>query len=153
MTEGFFDDIKEFFKKTNSTPVIFKDQSKSFMITFTIFKDQSERFMNIFRNFKDQSQRFNIFGITCRYKKAEMLLSASSALEKKVKHTRITTDKEKLRIILKVLEAVKENFPGTKSFIDDMMEEQCQKEKISVEEVIFLQFQKQKSCKRYFIRL
>ena len=110
------------------------------MITFTIFKDQSERFMNIFRNFKDQSQRFNIFGITCRYKNAEMLLSASSAPEKKVKHTRITTDEKKLRIILKVLEAVKKNFPGTKNFIDDMMEEQCQKEKMSVEEVIFLQF-------------
>ena len=96
--------------------------------------------MNIFRNFKDQSQRFNIFGITCRYKNAEMLLSASSAPEKKVKHTCITTDKKKLRIILKVLEAVKKFFSGTKNFIDDMMEEQCQKEKISVEEVIFLQF-------------
>ena len=35
------------------------------------------------------------------------------------------------------LEAVKGNFPDTKNFIDDMMEEQCQKEKISVEEVIF----------------
>ena len=110
------------------------------MITFRIFKDQSERFMIIFRNFKDQSQCFNIFGIMYRYKNAEMLLGASSALEKKVKHTRITMDKKKLRIILKVLEAVKENFPDAKNFIDDMMEEQCQKENISVEEVIFLQF-------------
>ena len=45
-------------------------------------------------------------------------------------------DKKKLRISLKVLEAVKE-FPNTKNFIDNMMEEQCQEEKISVEEVIF----------------
>ena len=46
-------------------------------------------------------------------------------------------DKKKLRISLKVLEAVKENFPDTKNFINDIMEEQCQKENISVEEVIF----------------
>ena len=48
-------------------------------------------------------------------------------------------DKKKLKISLKVLEAVKERFPDTKSFIDDMMEEQREKEKISVKEVIFLQ--------------
>ena len=46
-------------------------------------------------------------------------------------------DKKRLRIRLKVLEAVKERFPDSKNFIDDMMEEQCQKENISVEEVIF----------------
>ena len=39
--------------------------------------------MIIFRNAKDQSQRFNIFGIMYRYKNAEMLLDAYSALEKK----------------------------------------------------------------------
>ena len=48
-------------------------------------------------------------------------------------------NKKKTRISLKVLEAVKERLPDTKNFIDDMMEEQCQKEKTSVEEVIFLQ--------------
>ena len=47
-------------------------------------------------------------------------------------------DKKRLRISLKVLEAMKESFPDTKNFIDDMMKEQCQKEKISVEKVIFL---------------
>ena len=46
-------------------------------------------------------------------------------------------DKKKLRISLKVLEVVKENFPDTKYFIDNMMEEQCQEKKVSVEEVIF----------------
>ena len=61
-------------------------------------------------------------------------------------------DKKKLRISLKVLEAVKERFPDTKNFIDNMMEEQCQEEKISVEEVIFLQVKKQKvSSKISFI--
>ena len=46
-------------------------------------------------------------------------------------------DKKRLRITLKVLEAVKERFPDTINFINNMMEEQCQEEKISVEEVIF----------------
>ena len=45
-------------------------------------------------------------------------------------------DKKTLRISLKVLGAVQESFPDTKNFIDNMMEEQCQEEKISVEEVI-----------------
>ena len=59
-------------------------------------------------------------------------------------------DKKKLRISLKVLEAVKE-FPNTKNFIDNMMEEQCQEEKISVEEVIFYKSKKQKvSSKNIF---
>ena len=53
-------------------------------------------------------------------------------------------DKKRLRINLKVLEAVKENFPDTQNFIDKMIEEQCQKEKISVEEVIFFTSQKSK---------
>ena len=34
-------------------------------------------------------------------------------------------DKKRLRISLKVLEAVIERFPETKNFIDNMMEEQC----------------------------
>ena len=46
-------------------------------------------------------------------------------------------DKKKLRISLKVLEAVKECFPDTIDFINNMMEEQCREEKISVEEKIF----------------
>ena len=52
---------------------------------------------------------------------------------------RITVDKKRLKISLKVLGAVKEHFPDTKNLIEDMVDEQCQKEKISVEEVIFLQ--------------
>ena len=48
-------------------------------------------------------------------------------------------DKKRLNITLKILGAVKEHFPDTKNSIEDMKDEQCQKEKISVEEVIFLQ--------------
>ena len=46
-------------------------------------------------------------------------------------------DKKRLNITLKVLRAVKKHFPDTKNFIEDMINEQCQKEKISVEEVTF----------------
>ena len=46
-------------------------------------------------------------------------------------------DKKRSRVILKVLGAVKEHFPDTKNFIEDLTDEQSQKEKRSVEEVIF----------------
>ena len=37
-----------------------------------------------------------------------------------------------------MLGAVKVKYPETKQFVDDTMEEECQKEKISANEVIFL---------------
>ena len=46
-------------------------------------------------------------------------------------------DKKRLKIALAVLDAVRVKFPETKKFIDDTMEDECQKEKISAEEVIF----------------
>ena len=46
-------------------------------------------------------------------------------------------DKKWLKIALAVLDAVKGKFPETKKSIDDTMEDKCQKEKISIEEVIF----------------
>ena len=42
-------------------------------------------------------------------------------------------DKKRLRVALKVLESVKTKYPETK----DLRDEECQKEKIPVEEVIF----------------
>ena len=61
-------------------------------------------------------------------------------------------DKKRLRIVFKVFGAVKEHFPDTKNFIEDMIEEQCQKENASLEEVIFLQVQKQKvSSEKHFL--
>ena len=47
-------------------------------------------------------------------------------------------DKKRLKVSLKVLKVVKEQFLDTKNFIEYMIDEECQKEKISVEEVIFL---------------
>ena len=73
-----------------------------------------------------------------------MLQKCVQCTRKKVKLTRIAMDKKRLRITLKILEAVKERFPDTINFINNMMEEQCKEEKISVEEVIVLQVKKQK---------
>ena len=49
----------------------------------------------------------------------------------------MTIAKKRLKISLKLLETVKEHFPDTKNFIEDMIDEQCLQEKIPVEEVIF----------------
>ena len=46
-------------------------------------------------------------------------------------------DKKLLKVALAVLDAVKTKYLETKQFIDDTMEEECQKEKISADEVIF----------------
>ena len=52
-------------------------------------------------------------------------------------------DKKRLRASLTVLEAITTKYPETKQFIDNMMDEEYQKKKISVDEVIF--FYKSKS--------
>ena len=44
-------------------------------------------------------------------------------------------DKKRLKVALKVLEKLKSKHPETK----DLIEDKCQKEKVSVEEVIFSQ--------------
>ena len=49
----------------------------------------------------------------------------------------VRVDKKRLKVALAVLDAVKGKFPETKKFIDDTMEDECQKEKISADEVIF----------------
>ena len=46
-------------------------------------------------------------------------------------------DKKQLRVALTVLETVKTKYQETKQFIDNTMGEECQKEKISADEVIF----------------
>ena len=47
--------------------------------------------------------------------------------------------KKQLRVALTVLDAVKIKYPEIKQFIDNTMEDECQKEKTSGDEVIFLQ--------------
>ena len=47
-------------------------------------------------------------------------------------------DKRRVKIISRVLDAVKLNFPETTQFIQDCLEQKCSNENISVDEVIFL---------------
>ena len=47
-------------------------------------------------------------------------------------------EKRRSKIFLKVLSEVKVQFPETKEFIDERLEQKCLKENMSKEEVIFL---------------
>ena len=45
--------------------------------------------------------------------------------------------KRRVKIAMKVLDQVKTQLPEAKQFIDDCVEQECSKENISVDEVIF----------------
>ena len=46
-------------------------------------------------------------------------------------------DKKRLKIALAVLNAVRSRFTETNEFIDSTLKEECEKEKITADEVIF----------------
>ena len=50
----------------------------------------------------------------------------------------INMDKKRLKIALSVLDAVRSRFPETNEFIDSTLQEECEKEKITADEVINL---------------
>ena len=47
-------------------------------------------------------------------------------------------DKKRLKVALVVLDAIKSTFPENKEFRDDTLKEECEKEKITADEFIFL---------------
>ena len=47
-------------------------------------------------------------------------------------------DKGRIKIATKVLGEVKTEFPETAEFIDDLLQEECLKENVTVEEALFL---------------
>ena len=47
-------------------------------------------------------------------------------------------DKKWIKIAMKVLEEIKNEFPETAEFIDHCLKQECRKENMTVEEVIFL---------------
>ena len=61
-------------------------------------------------------------------------------------------DKKRLKIVLAVLDAVKSKFPETQVFIDSNLKEECEKEKMTADEVIFYKFRSKKkiSLDRHF---
>ena len=61
-------------------------------------------------------------------------------------------DKKRLRAALTVSESVKTKVPETKQFIDNIMEDKRQKEKISADKVNLFQVKKQRvSLEKYFV--
>ena len=57
-------------------------------------------------------------------------------------------DKTRLIVAFAVLDAVRVKFLETKKFVDDTIEYECQKEKISVEEVIFYKSKSKKLAQK-----
>ena len=57
-------------------------------------------------------------------------------------------DKKRLKIALAVLNAVRCAFPETNEFIDSTLKEECEKERMTVDELIFLLLNVQKKKKK-----
>ena len=53
-------------------------------------------------------------------------------------------DKKWLKIALAVLNAVRSTFPETNEFIDSTLKEECEKERMTADEVIFYKFKSKK---------
>ena len=52
--------------------------------------------------------------------------------------------KKRLKIALAVLDAVGSTFPETNEFIDSTLKEECEKERMTADEVIFYKFKSKK---------
>ena len=53
-------------------------------------------------------------------------------------------DKKRLKVTLAVLNAVRSTFPETNEFIDSTLKEECEKERMTADEVFFLLLNLQK---------
>ena len=53
-------------------------------------------------------------------------------------------DRKQLKIALSILDAVANRFPETNEFIDSTLKEECEKERITEDEVIFYKFKSKK---------
>ena len=53
-------------------------------------------------------------------------------------------DKKRLKIVLFVLDHVKSRFPDTKEFTEHTLREECERENITADEVIFWKFRSKK---------
>ena len=53
-------------------------------------------------------------------------------------------DKKRLKIALAILDAVKIRFLETQEFIDSTLKEECEKERMTADEVIFYKFKSKK---------
>ena len=53
-------------------------------------------------------------------------------------------DKKRLKIVLSTLDAVRSRFPETNEFIDKTLKEECEKERMTEDEVIIYKFKSKK---------
>ena len=53
-------------------------------------------------------------------------------------------DKKRLKIALSVLDALRNRFPETNDFIDSTLKQECEKERITADEVIFYKIKSKK---------
>ena len=113
------------------------------MTIFRNSKNQSQCIMTIFRNSKNQSAFYDhiwFYVLVYQYKGVEISLGQAQCTRTNLKNTRfVKIDKKRLNVALAVFDAVKSRFPETNEFIDDTLREECEKEKITADEVIFLQ--------------
>ena len=58
-------------------------------------------------------------------------------------------EKKRLKIVLSVLDAVSSRFPKTNEFIDSTLKEECEKERMTADEVIFYKFESSFSLDKY----
>ena len=56
----------------------------------------------------------------------------------KKQNTPENTDQKRIKTAIKVPDEIKNKFPETAEFIDDRLEQECNKENMTVEEVTFL---------------
>ena len=60
-------------------------------------------------------------------------------------------DKKRLKIALSVLDAVKVRFPEAQEFIDSTLNEECEKERMAADEVIFYKLKSKKLVLKTFL--
>ena len=78
-------------------------------------------------------------------KQFEILFKAQCTISNNKKNTRvIKIDKKRLKIALSVLDAVRSRFPKPNEFIDSTLKEECEKERMTTDEVIFYKFKSKK---------
>ena len=108
--------------------------------------DQPQRIMTIFRHFKKQSHRFMIIfsdfinqDVVChsKIKALRYFRLRTSALAWNITH-KAKTDKQRVKIVTKISEEVKDQFTESKELINERLEQESSKDNISAEEVIFL---------------
>ena len=94
--------------------------------------------MTIFRNVNNQSALYDHHASRMSIKQFEILFKTQCIKEKIKEHAHVVKmDKKRLKVALTVLNAVRGTFPETNEFIDSTLKEDCEKEKMTAEKVIF----------------